>query len=433
AEIFWFSPDYSILMWIGDTPTYPFDDPDAAPEFASKRYDFRADFFAGFSWFPIFNDEPGASNAFRDVWSETRSYSGYSRDMDLQASNQLNEPRNNEPFRSDDFRITFGSNSADTLIEESELYGDLYDFRVIARDALLLELIDDDSDLAIAARALDRAEAILDAYVTIGMPDELSASDVLRSALRALPGTSELGLGSIDVITMIDELSMGDHDSGFADQELNVTRIDEILNERIDLVHEEILRGLDRPAVAPDYVAWVQRELGHVRDTAFDLARDDMYVAGPSGTVVTDVFDGVLVNDVDQEFRTITLDTAYFLDPGYVEPSNGTVLLNADGSFTYEADPGFSGMDSFTYRSMTTIAGVAEPVYSNPATVVIQIPSAGCGLADFNADGELNFFDVSAFLVAYQNEDAQADLNDDGLFNFFDVSAFLTAYGAGCP
>ncbi|MBO6740529.1 MAG: hypothetical protein JJ916_11785 [Phycisphaerales bacterium] len=433
AEIFWFSPDYSILMWIGDTPTYPFDDPDAAPEFASKRYDFSADFFAGFSWFPIFNDEPGASNAFGDVWHETRSYSGYSRDMDTQVSNQLNEPRNNEQFRSDDFRITFASNSADTLIEESELYGDLYDFRIIARDALLLELIDEDSDLAIAARALDRAEAILDAYVTIGMPDELNASDVLRSALRALPGTSDLGLGSIDVIKLIDEMGLEDGGGTWADQSFNVTLIDEILNERIDVVHTEILRGLQRPAAAPDYVGWVQRELANLRDTAFDLARDDMYVAGANGTVVTDVFGGVLVNDVDQEFRTITLDTAYILDPGYVAPSNGTVLLNADGSFTYKADPGFSGTDSFTYRSMTTITGVAEPVYSSPATVVIQIPDAGCGLADFNADGELNFFDVSEFLVAYQAQDPQADLNDDGLFNFFDVSAFLVAFGAGCP
>lgn len=53
--------------------------------------------------------------------------------------------------------------------------------------------------------------------------------------------------------------------------------------------------------------------------------------------------------------------------------------------------------------------------------------------ADLNNDGELNFFDVSAFLTAYQSQNPIADFNNDGLFNFFDVSAFLVAFNAGCP
>lgn len=47
--------------------------------------------------------------------------------------------------------------------------------------------------------------------------------------------------------------------------------------------------------------------------------------------------------------------------------------------------------------------------------------------ADLTGDGELNFFDVSAFLVD------QPDYNGDGQFNFFDVAAFLADYQAGCP
>lgn len=54
-------------------------------------------------------------------------------------------------------------------------------------------------------------------------------------------------------------------------------------------------------------------------------------------------------------------------------------------------------------------------------------------LADLNADRDLNFFDVSLFLVYFDSEDCRADLNDDGLFNFFDVSIFLTSYAEGCP
>ncbi|CAN0597474.1 unnamed protein product, partial [Laminaria digitata] len=172
-------------------------------------------------------------------------------------------------------------------------------------------------------------------------------------------------------------------------------------------------------------------ELNHLRETAFDLTADDTYAAGPDGVMATDSINGVLANDVDQEYRAISVDTAYILDPEYIAPTNGSVTLNADGSFTYVADPGFIGTDSFTYRSMTMIENVPEPVYSNPATVVITISEnsgGACGPADLNTDGVLNFFDVSLFLGAYTDMDPTADFNDDGLYNFFDVSQFLAAY-----
>ena len=52
---------------------------------------------------------------------------------------------------------------------------------------------------------------------------------------------------------------------------------------------------------------------------------------------------------------------------------------------------------------------------------------------DLTGDGELNFFDISAFLNAFNAMDPIADFTGDGLFNFFDVSAFLNAFSAGCP
>lgn len=53
--------------------------------------------------------------------------------------------------------------------------------------------------------------------------------------------------------------------------------------------------------------------------------------------------------------------------------------------------------------------------------------------ADFTDDGVLDFFDVSAFLNAFNTMNPAGDLTADGVFDFFDVSAFLNAYGAGCP
>lgn len=53
--------------------------------------------------------------------------------------------------------------------------------------------------------------------------------------------------------------------------------------------------------------------------------------------------------------------------------------------------------------------------------------------ADINGDGNLNFFDVSMFLTAFNNGNPLADFNLDGELNFFDVSGFLTAFNGGCP
>lgn len=61
---------------------------------------------------------------------------------------------------------------------------------------------------------------------------------------------------------------------------------------------------------------------------------------------------------------------------------------------------------------------------------------ASCAMvcqADLNGDGVLNFFDVSAFLSAFNASDLAADFNGDGSLNFFDVSAFLSAFADGCP
>jgi hypothetical protein len=52
---------------------------------------------------------------------------------------------------------------------------------------------------------------------------------------------------------------------------------------------------------------------------------------------------------------------------------------------------------------------------------------------DLNMDGELDFFDISAFIVAFSQTDPIADFNADGDFDFFDVSAFIVAFNAGCP
>ncbi len=77
--------------------------------------------------------------------------------------------------------------------------------------------------------------------------------------------------------------------------------------------------------------------------------------------------------------------------------------------------------------------GVVEGDGTWDAVTLVVDEGAGACPADLTGDGELNFFDVSAFLNAYASSDPIADFTGDGLYDFFDVSAFLGAYNAGCP
>lgn len=57
-----------------------------------------------------------------------------------------------------------------------------------------------------------------------------------------------------------------------------------------------------------------------------------------------------------------------------------------------------------------------------------------CSPADIaEGFGQLDFFDVSAFIGLFSSGDLDADLTDDGVLDFFDISQFLTIFAQGCP
>ncbi len=65
----------------------------------------------------------------------------------------------------------------------------------------------------------------------------------------------------------------------------------------------------------------------------------------------------------------------------------------------------------------------------------VMVAGAGCNGADLAEPvGQLDFSDVTAFLVAFASMDTSADLAAPaGQFDFSDVTAFLVLFGAGCP
>ncbi|MCL4220644.1 MAG: VCBS repeat-containing protein [Phycisphaerales bacterium] len=96
---------------------------------------------------------------------------------------------------------------------------------------------------------------------------------------------------------------------------------------------------------------------------------------------------------------------------------------------------GLGGNAAASQITVTWPNGQTTVLSNVPANQFLSVvaPPPPC-VADFNHDGQLNFFDAAGFLSAFSNQLPQADLAPPtGEFNFFDVAAFLAAFSAGCP
>jgi probable HAF family extracellular repeat protein len=114
-------------------------------------------------------------------------------------------------------------------------------------------------------------------------------------------------------------------------------------------------------------------------------------------------------------------------------------------AYAWSADSGFldlQGMVAGTGRVLSyanrindrgEVCGVCAPVNSPWAAYTGYILAVPPCETDLNADGTLDFFDITAFLAAFSSGDLSADFVLDGELNFFDVSMYLAAFSAGCP
>jgi hypothetical protein len=95
------------------------------------------------------------------------------------------------------------------------------------------------------------------------------------------------------------------------------------------------------------------------------IAQADSYTT-PPGTTLTVSAPGVLANDTDPLNSPLTA----VLVSG---PSNGTLTLEPDGSFSYAPDAGFAGSDRFSYEAKNA----TNP--SAPVTVTLKVGPASTG------------------------------------------------------
>ena len=104
-------------------------------------------------------------------------------------------------------------------------------------------------------------------------------------------------------------------------------------------------------------------------DNAAPVANDDVFSQREATTVSADATAGVLHNDVDEDGDPLTVS----LVEG---PADGTLTLNTDGSFAFDPNGDFTGLDTFTYRVND---GMAD---SNVATVTIVVNDVPVGTND---------------------------------------------------
>lgn len=113
---------------------------------------------------------------------------------------------------------------------------------------------------------------------------------------------------------------------------------------------------------------------------AAPVADDDVYGGQKDKILAVDAANGVLANDTDADSDPLT---AILVD-GSAADAKGTLVLNADGSFTFDPDDNTTYITFFTYKAND---GGAD---SNTVTVVISISNNGklpeAPIAEITAD-----------------------------------------------
>ncbi len=127
------------------------------------------------------------------------------------------------------------------------------------------------------------------------------------------------------------------------------------------------------------------------------LAASDSYTTPQDTELMVVLAEGVLDNDADAENQPLTAIAV-------TQPENGTLTLNADGSFTYTPDCVFIGTDTFTYKASD---GTAD---SNVATVTIEVNSPPVAAADsYQTDEDLTLTVAVADGVLDNDTDPDGD------------------------
>jgi VCBS repeat-containing protein len=132
-------------------------------------------------------------------------------------------------------------------------------------------------------------------------------------------------------------------------------------------------------------------------------ALPDAYTTNEDTTLTVSAANGVLDNDGDENSGTLAATLV-------TQPTNGTLTLNANGSFTYVPNANFFGTDTFTYRASD------DNDESNVALVTITVnavndaPTGVPNSYTVNEDATLNVNAASGVLTNDSDVDPNTTL-----------------------
>ena len=160
------------------------------------------------------------------------------------------------------------------------------------------------------------------------------------------------------------------------------------------------------------------------------VAVNDSYTTN-QGAALTIASPGLLSNDTDADGNALTAIKV-------TNPSNGTVTVNANGSFTYTPTAGFTGTATFTYKandglvdSNTATVSITVSIATNHAPVAVNdsygvnqgqaLTVAGPGVLSNDTDADGNA--LTANLLSSPTS-GTVTLNPNGSFTYTPNAAF---------
>ncbi|MGR3794945.1 Ig-like domain-containing protein [Vannielia sp. SX4] len=183
-------------------------------------------------------------------------------------------------------------------------------------------------------------------------------------------------------------------------------------------------------------------EDGSFVPSAPPVAVTDSYTLGVDGDLTVDAANGLLANDSDPDAGGLSIAVLS-------GPANGTLSLNADGSFSYAANAGHVGDDSFTYQitdasgdtdtATVTLQGASSPPSGSaaqsddfsgttldPVWLTTSQPGTSEGVAVIGADGVLELQSASGNYDVWNSISASRAMQAVADTDFQLVAGFLS-------
>lgn len=202
-------------------------------------------------------------------------------------------------------------------------------------------------------------------------------------------------------------------------------------------------RGVDAFTYeAVDAVGEASQAAVQIDVTQPPTATNDVYLGDVDTPIeVLDPALGLLANDHDAPE-----DDELGVLPG-TTPEHGVLELNSDGTFRYDPDPGYMGIDTFTYQvtdgysasnfgNVTLAVGITSLPRANADSYSMQedetlVVSAESGVLVNDTDADTPLESLQAFLVDFDNHNLSVTLAPDGSFtarpraNFYGDTFFI--------